>query len=308
MLMRHAGLDISDDYIRCLTYSGNFPDLKIHSSATMAVPVGVIEGGDVKDPKVFEELLTTFNKEQGLSYVKVSIPEEKAYLFQTDVAGSDPRSIAQNIEFKLEENVPLAAGDAVFYFDILPVSVTGGTLRASVSVVPREYVEMIVASLRRAGMAPVAFEVVPKAIARAVVPVEDESTTMLVHIMNNKTGVYIVSAGVVCFTSTVSWGGRNSTGKETENAEVLIKEIERFNDYWSSHGLDTAEIKKIILLGNEAPVFENKIKNAFVRSGINISVAEVWKNAFSLDRYIPSISRADSLDYAVTAGLARDLN
>lgn len=308
MLMKHAGLDISDDAIRCLEYSGHhFPNLKISRHSSVAIPDKVVGGGEINDEKAFDALLDKFDKENNLSYVKVSIPEEKAYLFQTDVMGKDPLSIAQNVEFKLEENVPLSVSDAVFYFDILPMSVTGGALRASVSVVPRVYVEKIIAKLNNCGMVPVAFEVVPKSIAKAIIPANSTSTIMIIHVMNNKTGVYIVAGGVVCFTSTVAWGGRPPATGAMPNIDILTKEIGRIATYWVSHGIASSEIKQILLVGGDAPKYQNEIKEAAAGFGLTVGIGNAWSNSFSLDHYIPAISREESLDYAVVAGLAMEL-
>jgi hypothetical protein len=121
-----------------------------------------VDGGDIKDEPQFVALLKEFATANALGYVKVSLPEEKAYLFQTEVPSANFSSIAQNIEFKLDQNVPLSAADALFQFDLMPKSVAGETLRASVSVVPRTYVEHHISLLREAHLEPVAFEVSKK--------------------------------------------------------------------------------------------------------------------------------------------------
>jgi Tfp pilus assembly PilM family ATPase len=173
MVMKHAGLDISDDAISCIEYSGHAPNLHIKKFSSVDLGPGVIEGGEIKDEKALVEKLSKMDKDLNLSYVKVSVPEEKSYLFQTDISATDPVAIAQNIEFKLEENVPLPVSEAVFYFDILPMSVTGGKLRASVSVVPKAYIEKIVSLLRVSGLYPIAFEVGLQEVMTALTKIEE---------------------------------------------------------------------------------------------------------------------------------------
>jgi len=293
---------MSDDAIRCLEYSGRAPNFKIAKYTSLELPNGLIDGGDIKDEKALGDILQKLDKEYKLLYAKVSIPEEKAYLFQTDISTTDRVAIAQNIEFKLEENVPLPASDAVFYFDILPMSVTGGKLRASVSVVPKVYVEKVVSLLRNAGISPMAFEVVPKSIARTIIPETEDSTVMIVHIMHKKTGVYIVSGGVVCFTSTVTWGSQ--TGG---SIALLTAEMEKIYAYWESHVTKTSRIVRIVIVGNGASKYEGDIGKSIKGTDIVVSVGNVWTNAFSVDSYVPPISKEDSLDYSVSAGLAMDL-
>lgn len=302
LMMRHVGLDMSDDAIRCLEYSGRAPNFKIAKYTSLELPSGVIDGGDIKDEKALSDALLKLDRDYKLLYAKVSIPEEKAYLFQTDIATTDRVAIAQNIEFKLEENVPLSAADAVFYFDILPMTVTGGKLRASVSVVPRVYVEKVVSLLRNAGISPMAFEVVPKSIARVIIPETEDSTVMIIHIMHKKTGVYIVSGGVVCFTSTVTWGSQ--TGG---SIGLLTAEMEKIYAYWESHVTKTSRIMRVVIVGNDASKYESDIDKSIKGKDIAVSVGNVWTNAFSIDSYVPPISKEDSLDYSVAAGLAMDL-
>ncbi len=304
MVMKHAGLDINDDSISCLEFSGYLPGLKIHKHKSIDLAPGIIDGGEIKDDKSLVESLTKLDKELNLTYVKVSLPEEKSYLFQTDVVSTDPLVNAQNIEFKIEENVPLPVSDAVFYFDLLPMSVTGGKLRASVSVVPKAYIEKIVTLLRSSGLSPIAFEVMPKSIARAVLPKSLNESVMLVHIMNKKTGIYIVCGGVVCFSSTVSWGSQSD---QSVDIKTLQNELIRVNEYWISHHPESSKLGQAILVGNDCGKYEGSIGESLAGSDLAVSVANVWTNAFSLDSYIPPIMKEQSLKFAVAAGLAMEL-
>lgn len=306
MLMPHAGLDISDDGMSCIAYSGFGGARHISTFGRADFPPGLYVGGDIADEKDFIARLSKFGQEHNLTDVKISVPEEKAYLFQTEVPSTDQKTIEQNIEFKLEENVPLAAVDAVFYFDLLPRSATGGALRASVSVVPRTYIEHYMALITNAGLRPVSFETTPKAIARSVVPVGSDKTRMLVHMMNRKTGVYIVSGNVIHFTFTSPWGSSSlGPGLEFSSEADLFKEIERIRAYWMSHG-NGMRIEEAVFVGKDA----EKVESAFSTSGTKdlmaVKIADIWHNAINLEKYLPAISMADSLGYAVAAGLGFD--
>lgn len=296
LLMKHAGLDISDDAIHSISYIfSTTAGTKLGSYAHVDLPPGIIDGGDIRDEKTLVEILTKYREENNLYYVKVSWPEEKAYLFQTDIPSLDAKSVVQNIEFKLEENVPLSATDAVFYYDILPGSVRGGVSRASVSVAPRIYVEKYISILRQAGMVPVAFEVVPKAIAHAILPSGVDKTFMIVFAMNSKTGIYIVSGGVVCFTSTVGIG---------TDATQISKELNRIYLYWASHQSRRPSISEVILAGRNIALLLSSLEHAVEGVNIPFSMANTWYNVFDLNHYIPTISHDDSLEFVVAAGLA----
>ena len=295
MTTRFSGLEISDDAIRCLQYSPSAHGQVISKHDQVLLPDDTIFGGDIKNEPILIDLLKKFVKKNDLNYVSVSIPEEKAYLFQMDVVGDSKKDISQNIEFKLEENVPLSAKDAVFYFDLMPLEVTNGVLRASVSVVPRTYVEKQISLLESVGLSPIAFEVVPKSIARVALDNDPKNTSMIIHVMKNKTGIHIVSEGVVCFTSTVILGDGKS----------LFQQIENTVKYWSSHL--GAMINNVVLAGSSAEQYEEGIPSALVGiQNCSVTIVNTWSNALNLELYTPPVSKFDSLDYVVVAGLALD--
>ena len=303
LVMDHAGLEISDDTIRCVQFVRTMHGMKIKKYASMDIPAGIIEGGDIRNEAEFKRLLASFDEKYDLSYVKVSIPEEKAYMFQTDVPSADPDIATQNIEFKLEENVPLSAADAVFYFDLIPTSITGGALRASVVVVPRSYIEKYIHILRETGIFPVAFEVVPTAVSRSIASTEDNATELIVHSMKNKTGIYIYSGGVVMFTSTIDQG---STTAPDIYADLLAKEISRVNSYWLSRTGIHPNIQKVVLTGSGVSGYRSILSTSIASVIPQVEVANIWRHSIDLAKYTPPISQEDSLNYAVAGGLALD--
>lgn len=305
LVMPHAGLDISDDAIRCIQYHRTAHGLVISQFATQELPVGLIDGGDIKDEKQFVAILKAFSIANALGYVKVSLPEEKAYLFQTEVPTANFSSIAQNIEFKLDQNVPLSAADALFQFDLMPKAVSGETLRASVSVVPRTYVEHYISLLREAHLAPVAFEVAPKSIVAACTPTYEPGTRLIVHVMKKKTGLYIVSEGVVCFTSTIGWGSDELQSAEASaESSMLTTEINRVYSYWVTRPDVHAGISEIVVVGSHAEACEIMLRNHGGEAVSRSVLPDVWHNVFDINAYVPPITRTESLEYAIAAGLA----
>ena len=302
----YAGIDISDDAIRCIEYSSWKHGYHIHRYGFRALAPGVIDSGNIKDEKALVDAVSSLAKEMKISTVKGSLPEERMYLFKTDVPTTNEHQIRQSIEFKLEENVPLSPGDAIFFFDIIPAVTPNSKLFVSVSVAPRDLVNSYLKAFQGAGLTVVSFEIQAKALARSVVVHDSPDTQMIIHIMNKKTGLYIVCGGVVCFTSTISWGGELVRGKPladiTDHIFSLRREIEKVSTYWSEHG-EGRPINAIILSGHDALEI-SKIPHISPDQSVPIEVAQVWRNAFSSDSYIPPVSFEESLDYAVAAGLA----
>lgn len=291
----HAGFDISDDAIHCVEYSTNIHGYSLHRYGTRELAPGIVESGHIKNEAELVKAVSSLAKELNVTTVKASLPEERMYLFKTEVPTTNEDQIRQNIEFKLEENVPLSPADALFFFDMIPGTVGNGKPYVSVSVAPRELVDTYLRVFRSAGIEVVAFEIQPKAIAHAVVALDASETQIIVHSMNKKIGIYVVCGAVVCFTSTISM-------EKGADVMSLQKELSRVYSYWMDYGGGTP-ISRIILSGCDA-LRISKSPHLSPDQRIPVEVAQVWKNAFSSDHYIPTLKFEDSLEYAVAAGLA----
>ena len=145
------------------------------------------------------------------------------YLFKTEVPDGTAAEIHENIELRLDENVPLPPSEAVFYFDIIRDLLSEGKHTASVSVAPRKFVESYLSVLEAADLLPLSFEVVPKSLARAIIPSTNTDTKLIIHLMENKAGFYIVDEGVVLFTSTVGWEGDQRLAEAIKAANPSIR-------------------------------------------------------------------------------------
>lgn len=293
LLSPQVGIDASDDAIRIVGYRQSQGRLEVALTDTLEFPFSSTSAGDIADEAEFIRLLSERARAHRISHARVSIPEEKSYLFQTVVPDEDARSVAQNIEFKIEANVPLSAADAAFDFDLLE----GNPERASVSVVPLAYIQKQVDLYAAAGVVVTGFETVPHAVARAVIPAGSAGTRLIIHTMKSKTGMYIASGSTVVFASTVPWSADSP-------AADLAKEVERVYSYWSSLESSHGEwVKEVLVVGAGAPAIEEGLR-ASLGGSTPMAVPHVWGNALDMRGYIPPISKAESLPYVAAAGLA----
>jgi hypothetical protein len=159
-------------------------------------------------------------------------------------------------------------------------------------VVPKTYIEKQITFFQSFGLQPIAFEVAPKSIARVALDNKPNKTSMVVHFMKKKVGIYIVSGGVVCFTSTVS------------KTVTVVQEVSHTFEYWKSK--TDSRINEIVLVGMGALDYEAKQDGGISIENCPVGVADTWRNAFDVDVYIPPMSRLESLGYIVVAGLALD--
>ncbi len=290
----YSGLDISDDAIHCVEYSKGSNGLIIHKIGMRKLEPGIVVSGFIKKEQELISVLSGLVQELKIHTVKASLPEERMYLFKTEVPNVSEGQIRQNIESKLEENIPISPADSLFFFELIPNEKSKDNLFASVSVAPRDLVESYLKVLRSAELEVISFEIQPKSIAHAVLPIDCHETQIIVYSMNNKYGIYVVSDGVVCFTSTIDASG------QTDN--ILAQELKKVYQYWNEHE-QGKEIKKIKLTGKDATKIAQDSKIS-PDPRVYVEVGNVWSNAFSNDNYIPPVSFEDSQGYVVAAGLA----
>jgi type IV pilus assembly protein PilM len=340
--MPSVGVDISDSSLKYIQFTPNYSEdeLTLTTWGDIDVPDGTLAAGEILDQKKLTEALAEVYKKTGVRFVRISLPEERAYLFETEVAkGTSFKEIRGALEFRLEENVPLSPRDAFFDYEILPSSISDSVLRISVTVYARETINTYYEAARAAGLVPLSFEVEAAAIARAALPPNERGTHMILDFGKTRTGVGIMHQGTLMYTSTIDIGGLDlsqemrATLAETDEhrltelkntigltgsseyptlAETLRKPMEDIASelklrmqYWHSHAdkLPDHELRSVVLCGGSSNL---KGLPTFIEEqvGVPASRAMVWQNAFSVDDHVPPIDLRHSYGYATAIGLA----
>ncbi len=341
--MPAVGVDISDTSMKYIQFA---PDvhgrkrLSIKHHGDLQIPEGVLKRGVVNDPKLLSEVIKEMKSVTGAEYVRVSLPEERAYLFETEIApGKSEAEIRGMLEFKLEENVPIPPQEAFFDYEILNERSKTGGFRVAVAAYARDTIMDYHEACTSAGVTPLSFEVEAQAIARASLPVDDMHTHVIVDFGKTRTGIGIVYKNTLMYTSTIDIGGahlsnalRRQLGNQPESDltvlknteglvrgvvdtrvhEALISTVSVIRDeisariaYWQSreNAGDDRRIESIVLCGGSVNL--KGIVGYFSGSlGVPVERASVWRNVLSLDEEIPPIDRRHAYGYATAIGLA----
>ncbi len=341
LMMPSLGVDISDTSLKYIQFS----EPKRGSRALLQwgeieIPSGVLDRGQVNDPAKLAAVLKECKAKTGATFIRVSLPEERAYLFETEIKRSMPvKEIRSFLEFRLEENVPIPARDAFFDYDILEGETTDKTLRVVVAAYSRETILHYFDACEEAGFVPLSFEVEAQAMVRAVMPADARGAHMLVDFGKTRTGVGIVLDGVLMYTSTIDFGGnqlsevlrkvhgdisegeltliKNTQGlikgvHDTRSYDALISTVSVIKDelasriqYWHNgdYKPQSRRIASIILCGGSSNL--KGLPEYFTESlGIKTVRGNVWQNAFLYNDYIPPITARYSYGYATAVGLA----
>lgn len=340
--MASVGLDISDKSVRFLGFRQEKDGFRIDRFAEIKLDSGVVSSGKIKDEHKMKEVLSKLKREHNLEFVRASLPEEQAYLFRMNVPPVKKSELRESILLQLEEYVPIKAADAVFDYEIINQSSSGYEIE--VSVISSAVAESYTAIFRESGLVPISFEIEAQAIARAIVKKDDPGTYMIVDFGQARTGISIVSAGTVFFTSTVEIGGIFLTeaivksfsvseaeaekikrgnglikGKDKKKGEkdvfsvilntiaVLRDEINRHYIYWHTHKeSESREIRKIekLILCGGESNLKGLPDYLAKSMRVKVELGNVWVNVPESRDYVPEIVFNDSLTYATAIGLA----
>jgi type IV pilus assembly protein PilM len=229
--MPRVGIEITNSSIRYLEINKKLGGSKLGRYGTQDIPGGVLLQEGFSTNKDLQDSLKKIQRANKFQFAEVSIPEENAYLFTTEIPLDSEESIRNHIEFHLEENVPVNVNDAVFDYYIISKDEKTGKGFASVSVVPRQIIDEYIDLFDICGMTPISFLIENQALSRAIIPEDDKTIFLVVNIGYKKTVLSIVRDGAVQFTSTVSIGGYdfdNAIAKEfnvpVEQAEIVKKQ------------------------------------------------------------------------------------
>lgn len=305
-MLTNAGIAITDEDIRLArprkgTLSG---ELKLARLLKEPIPLGAIESGIIKDPSLVVPILKTFSQYLNSSFVRATLPEEKAYLFTTSIEMVPLKGLRDAVAFIIEENVPISLEESVFDFEIIGGSSdasnplfakdSGETrIRLAVTVLPKTIVNSYIQLFESAGMSPVGFDTESQAIARALIKKGDRGLYLIINFSLRKSGFYIVEDEVVQFSTTLGYGvGENDTLLSINN---LKEEMRKVLSFWNVHGGSPLgskmPIKRAVICGTGA-TRTDFVQKLMEESDVEYTIANVQTRPFD-----------SSPDYAAVIGL-----
>ena len=334
--MPAVSVEILPTGISYLTTKKNSLGLLPNLYGFIPLPPGAFLGGEILKKEPIIKGLIEIQKKTRVSFARLSIPEEKTYIFKTHLPKLEPKEIHDILDFKIEENVPLSAKEAVFDYDIIPYFKKREGLDVVVSVAPLKNIEDFQTIFEIAGLTPMFFSPESNNVAKAVIKDSNEQVIVVVNIRESNIVLSLVVYGVVCQTSSVNFGSSTFTDllakyfkvsveealkikKEklyTENMDnmeifsylintisAIKDEIYKFISYCNERGDLDGQVDRILLCGREAMIV-GLDKYLSLNLNLEVKVADIWTNNFELDEHVPQINKIDSMDLVVLNGLS----
>ena len=91
-----AGLSISDSAIHCIQFGKKDGRIYIEKYAEVELSPGTIVSGEMHDKEKVLNIWKTLKKDLGFEHVKISLPEEKVYIFTAKIPIVKPEEVDED--------------------------------------------------------------------------------------------------------------------------------------------------------------------------------------------------------------------
>ena len=336
-----AGVEICNKSIKYIEFFNKKGIFSIKNFGEISLLPNTVKDGDILNKNSLIKALIEVKNNISADFIKVSIPEEKTYIFDIQIPKEAETNIREVLEFKIEENVPLKLEESSFEYEIVDDNKSQKDLMLNVSVIPKRVISDYTDVLNQAGLYPLSYETESKMIASSVIPRRDKRNSIIVNIKDDSTVLIAVIDGFVRLTSSISIGestireSLSKTGlfsdelaidkffendfsfettytKESYSSlvnifSILKDEVEKFNEYIINKFPNTKSssiknIEKIILCGRSSTL-PSLAKHINQNINAEITLANVWSNIFDTKDFVSQIRFDESLSLVTPIGL-----
>lgn len=303
LLLSSEGIAISETEVQFIQFSKGtkLGGLELVHCAEAPIAPGVMASGSIEDKPALTKALQELRSRFGVRYVHATLPEEKVYLFTVVLDKVPFENLRDAVAFTIEDNAPVSLAESIFDYEIVEETEGRAEVKVAVSVLPIGIVENYVEVFEAAGIRPISFDIESQAIARALVPLGDSRSYLVVNLGEKKTGLYIVENEVAQFSSTLPLG----IGVEAD-LQSLKTEMHKLFAFWNTRvdkrGVPGQRIQKILFTGKGA---KDQVQIASLMSGIEIEhdLGDVWANAF-MEKPVSEVPTEASNSLAAAIGAA----
>ena len=336
-----AGIEIcnkSIKYIEFLDYKGN---TSIKKFGEIVLAPDVIKDGDILNRNALVKALVEVKKNISSDFVKLSIPEEKTYIFDVQIPKEAKGNIREALEFRIEENVPLKLEESCFEYEVVDEDFSSKDMMVNVSVVSKRIIADYSEVVDQAGLYPVSYEIESKMIANSVVEKGDKRSAIILNIKDDSTTLVAVIDDFVRLSSSISIGenvivdtlfktglfkNKAEIGKFFENDfsfetiytkesylslvnifSIYKDEVEKFNEYILNKfpvvkSSPSGNVDRIVLCGRSSSL-PGLTKHINQNIKTEIVLANTVSNVCDVKECTSNIKFQDSLNFVTPIGL-----
>ena len=336
-----AGIEICNNSVKYIEFLNKQGLFSIKHYGEIPLSPNTIKDGDILNKSALVKALIEVKNNISADFVKVSIPEEKTYIFDVQIPKEVENNVKEALEFKIEENVPLKLAEASFEFEIVDNTKSSKDMTVNVSVIPKRVISEYTNVLDQAGIYPVSFEIESKMIANSVISKKDKRASIIINIKNDSTVLAGVVDGYVRVSSSISIGESTirenllkagisledlESGKFFENDfsfetayskeaysslvnifSIFKDEVEKFNEYIINKypNIRTSSSKNVdsIILCGRSATLPGLVKHINQKINAEVTLANAWSNGFDVPSCVSDMKFNDSLGFVAPIGL-----
>ena len=217
-----VGLDIGSQTIKVVEARGAGNNLQISALGIENTPEGAVQGGIVADPKALGAAIKTLLSKSGVGAkrsVSAAAGAASVVVRVIEVPRMSPSELAETMKWEVERHIPFAANDVEMAYqpidDGTPPDPANPNMEVLLAVAQRDMVAQHIQTLQAAGLNPVAVDVEPLAVGRALINLPRsgmaDKNVVLVNIGASNTDIGIFKSGILRFPRSVPLAGDNLT-------------------------------------------------------------------------------------------------
>ena len=332
------GMEISERTIKYIEMKETKDGLIVERYGIEYIPSGVVEKGQVVDGVKLTNILDIMRKAKKIEFVRISIPEEQVYTFQTEIELINGTDLRDAILLTIEGFIPVPAETVEFDYDIL--STNANMVKVQVAAAERSVIDGYLESCTNAGMQVISCEYECQALGRAVTKPNEKTVAYLIDMGHVSTTCSVVQDGIVVSSSTISHGGEEVTLAISKEYNMGMKESEELKHKFGMNGSTEHPNLPQVIQKAYAPIFDEIIKQynswlSYIRERSDlyrpidtvqivgtealtpgfidlfqsvfhkpVSMANVWTRIEATSTHVPKIHFEESLIYGTAIGLA----
>jgi len=225
------GLDISELSLKIAMLKKQKKGFSLVSYGLEKIKPGIIQQGEIKDPKALSETIKKAVKEVkgqpiDTKYTALSVPEVKSFLEVIQLPKMKPSELESAVSFEAENYIPLPLEKVYLGFrEIKPLYGKIDHTDVLIASLPKQIVDPYVSCLKQAGLQPSILEIESQAISQALIKNETSARPILIIDFGETRTSFIIFAGsCVRFTSTIPVSSQGFT--ESIAKKLGIKQVE----------------------------------------------------------------------------------
>ena len=282
------GIDIGSQQIKIAELRPGKTGLTITALGLGPTPVGIIQNNIITDPAAMGTAIKQLMRESGITIKRAigCITGQNAVVIRIiEVPRMTDAELKETMKWEVERHVPFAPSETVLDYQPLvartPEAAAGPNMEVLLAVAQQDAVSNYIDTLFAAGLDPIAIDIEPLAISRAILDLQDgrpvarpqaplgepafadagaEETVAIVNIGAANTDIAIFQGGQLTFPRSLPLAGDSLTRAIAEALQYTMEQAERVKRDYAVIQLDRMAVYTGTAYeeGYETPQFQDE--------------------------------------------------